>query len=443
MAGYVFRSHIVDLAAGASSLEAQCVPMQLLLDLFASSRWLCTAWHNVAISTVCSDVKRCMEVGEYLFQRAKETYYQFRHHAAALNDRPAHLEWHGVLQLAQGFVERQMADLVDMDGLDRQQIRRHLCGPIGIGTPVLDVNRESRDRWLELARTHLRTQMLVDGVGMLDGATGSSGRQRLAFAFLTYSSLAHEEAWEHFFAAAPDDRHAVWIHSLTGQAPRQSQFRSRARLLQSATQSAWCGIGELMLELMAAVLQDADVGAVVWLAQDTVPLRPFAEVYDWALSDGRSALCMNGGTGCADTWSVMQRRHMEVFAFYRHEFVEMFDGIATCQEECWFSLGLLLADPQGLRDECGTYACWGRSKPLSARMDSRVPSMAGLNTRPEEDCGGPQEFRHLLDSDFDALLSSGFCFARKFHEQAELIPSRRGLQEALSDHLARRSGKPP
>lgn len=434
LAGYPLRDRLVELAELAASLAVSCLPVRVLLALFEASRWLCTAWHNTVVTTVCSELQHCIIVGQYFFDRGKEAYSEF-HRLASVRSAAAAPEWHSVVRDAQGFVERQMTDLLGLDQLGRATIRRHLCGPIGIGLPVLDVNAEKRDRWRRLAVARLG-QLGAGGGGGVQWTNGTLPlpAARLAFVFLTYASLAHERAWAAFFGDVQGDRYSIWMHSLRGHLPTSPFFRSHARMVTSAEKSSWCGIGSLMLDMMSRVLA-TDAAAIVWLAQDTLPLRSFLDVYSWALADTRSAFCMNGGTGCADTWSVMQRRHIDVFANYRSEFVQMFDGIATCQEECWFSLGLLLADPGGLRYDCGTYTCWEQSKPLSARMAVLVPSMAGLNRRPADDCGGPQEFAELRDSDFQALLASGLLFARKFPGDARLVPSGRDLQTAVAELL--------
>ena len=145
-------------------------------------------------------------------------------------------------------------------------------------------------------------------------------RARLAFVFLTYSGLAHEQAWVRFFEGAPDWAYSLWIHSKQQDwpAPVHAFLAARARLISHVGRSSsWCGIGELMIELMAEVLQDPSHAAIVWLSQDAVPLRPFGYVQAWALGDGRSAICANGATGCADTWSVLQRRHADLFVAHQ------------------------------------------------------------------------------------------------------------------------------
>jgi hypothetical protein len=103
----------------------------------------------------------------------------------------------------------------------------------------------------------------------------------LAFCFLTYKDVDHLEVWAPFFAAAPPDQYAIFIHRKEGTG---SELPATIIPTQPTEWSTW-SLVEAQQSLFRTAIANPAVTKCILLSGDSVPLYSFAALYATLMAD--------------------------------------------------------------------------------------------------------------------------------------------------------------
>jgi len=105
----------------------------------------------------------------------------------------------------------------------------------------------------------------------------------LAFCFLTYKDVEHLEVWAPFFAAAPPDQYAIFIHRKEGTG---SELPATVIPTQPTEWGTW-SLVEAQQSLFRTAMANPAVTKCILLSGDTVPLYSFAALYAAVMADDK------------------------------------------------------------------------------------------------------------------------------------------------------------
>jgi hypothetical protein len=105
----------------------------------------------------------------------------------------------------------------------------------------------------------------------------------LAFCFLTYKDVDHLEVWAPFFAAAPPDQYAIFIHSKEGVG---SGLPATVIPTQPTEWSTW-SLVEAQQSLFRTAMTNPAVTKCILLSGDSVPLYSFNALYAALMADDK------------------------------------------------------------------------------------------------------------------------------------------------------------
>eukprot|EP00928_Gymnodinium_smaydae_P098868 TRINITY_DN9296_c0_g3_i2.p1 TRINITY_DN9296_c0_g3~~TRINITY_DN9296_c0_g3_i2.p1 ORF type:complete len:483 (-),score=53.10 TRINITY_DN9296_c0_g3_i2:115-1563(-) len=311
----------------------------------------------------------------------------------------------------------------------------------------------------------------------------SGEKGKVAFLFMVGDELLHPRLWHSFFQEAATDAYNIYVHRSKESAQEQDlpllQFGAQA---VPRVETAWCGIfgGEVAL-LYHALAHDPANQQFVFISESTVPLKPFAYVYqELMLEKHTSKFCFGQAAK-----SVLRTPHvvqfLQGFCFFRDFYVQ--SNKKVMKHHQWIVLGrqhaktvvsrsvaalrqwgktwerqhyegcsdesapiaALLLDakcplPQselhamGIRRSCLTYVNWrgclhGSELDLSdgvkdlKRLLRNVDNKTFVNffdSRSKKALNGfPYSFAHVDERHLDIIVKKyGFMFARKFEKGA-------------------------
>jgi hypothetical protein len=105
----------------------------------------------------------------------------------------------------------------------------------------------------------------------------------LAFCFLTYKDVEHLEIWAPFFAAAPPDQYAIFIHRKEGTG---SELPATVIRTQPTEWGTW-SLMEAQQSLFRTAMANPAVTKCILLSGDSVPLYSFAALYTAMMADDK------------------------------------------------------------------------------------------------------------------------------------------------------------
>jgi hypothetical protein len=106
----------------------------------------------------------------------------------------------------------------------------------------------------------------------------------LAFCFLTYKDVDHLEVWAPFFAAAPPDQYAIFIHRKEGTG---SELPATVIPTQPTEWGTWSLMEAQQSLFRMAAISDPAITKFILISNDTVPLYSFAALYAALMADDK------------------------------------------------------------------------------------------------------------------------------------------------------------
>ena len=272
-------------------------------------------------------------------------------------------------------------------------------------------------------------------------------RRRLAFCFLIYDVINHEDAWGAFFDGVDEARYSIYVHYKT-DTPMRPFFERRKLRADACVQTAWAGISlvEATNVLLRTALDDPENTSFILVSGACIPLKRFDHVYDaigeasyfnlapheqcFPRCNAALRLLARDHVQKAHQWCILNRRHAQMMVDEAAAYIDWFD---VCPDEhCYISLifhrGLqheIVATPN-LADGATTFTNWGAPYKYAASGVRLPKSYAGIST---------EELAHLL--------SSASLFGRKFAvECAPVLRSAAYLAAVASVAVASRAPSP-
>ena len=303
----------------------------------------------------------------------------------------------------------------------------------------------------------------------------SSGK-KVAFMFLIYDVIHHEDLWQAFLRGARlgDAQYSVYVHAKSRDAPLkhfEGCHLPRAEVV--ATEYAHISLVHAMNALLAHALADAANAKFVFLSGHCVPLKPFSHVYDALLSDdcshfsamdmlsandqglrrtlltaAASAHLAAPPAAKAAQWCVLNRRLARLCVDAPPSYVQYFAAVRAPEE--WFFLTTARwHSPEHRRDEDGDLGDLGdlgddvHVVNSDASGNHKGPTFA--NWREQDYTPGghrPRTYRAITIDELYALVHGPCLFARKFDAECTGLEPLRELI-SVGDALPTSAPQPP
>lgn len=112
---------------------------------------------------------------------------------------------------------------------------------------------------------------------------------KLAFCFLLYDYIEHEELWKKFFEGAPKSKYNIYSHikEITDRTPRWI-IKTKVRTVETG----WCheGLVYAFNEMLKKALKDNQNRYFILVSGTCIPVKPFNEIYNSLKSDKRARM---------------------------------------------------------------------------------------------------------------------------------------------------------
>jgi hypothetical protein len=248
---------------------------------------------------------------------------------------------------------------------------------------------------------------------------------KLAFCFLIYDTINHEDLWDVFFADVDRSLYSIYVHYKT-DVPLGPRFESGK--LPHCIPTKWGDISlvkaqNLMLE---AALRDEANTHFIFLSNSCIPLKSFAHVYSALTEKSVFNICAHaecfprcnralrfierGTIQKAHQWCVLNRPHAQLLVDESAVYMDWFD---VCGDEhCYISLIF----HRGLQSE------------VTTTQNLSEGATTFTNFSPE---GIPKTYAHVTHEELERLLASGSLFGRKFHPGCSSSLHSRGYLDAI------------
>jgi hypothetical protein len=264
--------------------------------------------------------------------------------------------------------------------------------------------------------------------------------KKIAFCFLIYDEVIHENLWEAFFNLADPEKYRIYVHYKVN---KPSAFFDKYKLA-NCVETKYCHITICKAHnlLIEEALKDPDVYKTINLSQACIPLKSFEYVYNELTSKDASifnkAFDHYNFPRCdpalrflkrdeikkSSNWFILNRAHAEL-CVNSLEYYEYFKDV-WCPEEHFFITAVAIKDPAGavvytpnLADGATTFTNWHD-------MDYKFRSEDGL-----------KNYSTISQGEVDYLLTRPCLFGRKFLKGCR-VSSANGRQQPLSAYLRKK-----
>jgi hypothetical protein len=242
--------------------------------------------------------------------------------------------------------------------------------------------------------------------------------KKIAFCFLIYDIINHEDLWEAFFRGVDVGKYSIYIHyKLNVPLKHLDKYK-----LENCVDTKWGDISLVKAQdvLLGAALKDEDNKLFVFLSNSCVPLKSFDHVYE-KLDTSFSYFCMAPQTKCfprcdavlqfvgkqsiqkASQWCILNRKHVELL-LNSAEYLTWFNDVFAADEHCYVTFlfhkqlqnELIIADWDDPCAGATTFVNWHGNK-------YKYPSTNKL-----------KNYDSITKEELSYLLNSPCLFGRKF-----------------------------
>lgn len=241
--------------------------------------------------------------------------------------------------------------------------------------------------------------------------------KKIAFLFLIYDVIIHEEIWNVFFKSVDPNKYNIYIH-YKSNTPLQYFEKYK---LDFCVETEWADISIVYAQnmLLQAARKDPENQHFIFLSGSCIPLKNFDELYH-SLNTNYSYFNMSPQSHCfprcnptlqfidkkyiqkASQWCILSRKHMELM-IGQTDYTTWFDYPCTVPDEHCYITNIfqhhleneLITTPNIAKDAT-TFTNW-------EGMDYKYPSDTGL-----------KNYDDISDEELLYLLKSKSFFGRKF-----------------------------
>jgi len=206
--------------------------------------------------------------------------------------------------------------------------------------------------------------------------------------------------------------------------------------------TSWCHMDKTRLRMARDIYKDPQVTQLIWLSGDSIPLKPFKQVYAAYAHSQHSQFCVDEQHNRSEMWAVWNRRHGMLFSDHEAEMRSLFKGVFLCEDE---DLYLNAMRKMGLDEEmekvCPMWTNWGPKKGFMYNQAGERLRGPGCGEKKNYNpMGGepahPNTFMSVCAKGIEELVQDHRAFfARKFDKTARVVETGEHLGEYLKKLL--------
>ena len=310
-----------------------------------------------------------------------------------------------------------------------------------------------RQKIVQLLAQASRAGRIPTQLGVQETQPASEVQGKIAFLFLIYDQIHHDNMWVDFFRAADPRRYSIYVHAKTRNVPLAPLFESchlpPANIVP--TEYATISLVHAENQLLQAALRDDGNRKFVFASGACIPIKPFrvcceallrddrahfSEMADLTANDrGLQRMILEAGASHgigskhaskASQWCVLNRRLAHLCAHTMSSgYIHAFEGVKAPEEWYYLTTARMATSGSDHLEE------------ISAVPDVHRNHMGPTFVNWREADGEPsrpREYRRVTVDDLHAMVQGPSFFARKFAKECE------GL-EPLQDMLRREASK--
>lgn len=247
--------------------------------------------------------------------------------------------------------------------------------------------------------------------------------KKLAFCFLIYDSINHEELWNRFFKDVDPSKYNIYIHYKTD---KPLKYFDKYKL-KKCVPTKYGDISLVIAQniMLKEAVKDADNQHFIFVSNSCIPLKSFAHIYN-TLKDNYSYFNMSPQSQCfprcnvarqvleeqyiqkASQWCILNRKHTELMlasSKYLTWFRDIPDEHAYISNLFVNHLEKELITTPNLPDGATTFTNW-------EGMPYKYPSPKNL-----------KNYSKISEEELIYLLNSRSLFGRKFAPECDLMMS--------------------
>ena len=270
---------------------------------------------------------------------------------------------------------------------------------------------------------------------------------KIAFLFLVYDEIAHEDLWAKFFEGADPSLYTIYIHYKNNKKLKHfEKYKLRNCIETKFADISLVHANNLMLR---EALRDEQNKKFINVSQSCIPLKSFNYIYDFLTRDDKAHFfhaakrhkCFprcndlleyipRNKIDKSNQWFILNRhiakRSSAKKSFYlNHLYKDIF-----APEEHYY---VTLVNELGLQDmvkytdtdmdQATTFVNWN------------VPGLKYKYKSNEETKEHPKEYSEILEKELLHLLDSPCLFGRKFHKDCFIVDKEEFLDDYLIDKI--------
>ena len=239
---------------------------------------------------------------------------------------------------------------------------------------------------------------------------------KIAFCFLIYDCINHEEIWNIFFHNVDSSKYNIYIHyKLNKPLKYFEQYK-----LKNCIETKYNHISLVKAQnvLLEEALKDTNNKHFIFLSNSCVPFKPFYHVYN-TLKEEYSYFNIAPHSTCfprcnsilqhiekqyiqkAGQWCILNRKHASLM-LNKNEYIQWFNNTSAPDEHCYITnihlhnLQNELITTPNLPDGATTFTNW-------SDMNYKYPCKIGL-----------MNYKTISEEEIQHLLNSKCLFGRKF-----------------------------
>jgi len=248
--------------------------------------------------------------------------------------------------------------------------------------------------------------------------------KKIAFLFLIYDEINHEDIWRHFFQNVPEDKYNIYIHYKSAKPLKYFEKYKIKNCVE--TTYGTTTIMKAFNALLRHALEDTDNEHFILLSGSCIPFKSFDYIYQ-NLDANYSYFNIAPHAACfprcnnalnylekgfiqkASVWCILNKKHSNIMLQEEENYMKWFDGCDNSDEHCYITTifhnnlqNEIITTPNIAKDAT-TFVNW-------QGMDYRYPSYFGL-----------KNYSIISKEELVYLLQSKSLFGRKFNKDCRSL----------------------
>lgn len=243
--------------------------------------------------------------------------------------------------------------------------------------------------------------------------------KKIAFCFLIYDIINHEELWHSFFKNVDTNKYTIYIHYKFNKPLKYFEKYKLTNCIE--TKYADITLVKAQNLLLQEAITDKENKHFIFVSGSCIPLKSFDHVYD-NLNEGHSYFNISQQSECfprckttlnyidkkyiqkASQWCILNRKHTELM-LNNDDYLTWFEYTYAPDEHCYITnifynnLQYEITTTQNVANDATTFTNW-------RGMDYKYPSYNEL-----------KNYSFITNDELLYLLDSKCLFGRKFNKE--------------------------